>query len=604
MPSSAPLDSPAVSATPAPFPTDHDTPPPAPAPTAKPVSSRTPLAIAGYLAVLFAAALWAGLRFPYSLAPAFAAFALWGFAVALLHTLPSSAARASLPLSRAGRVGHAIVGSIPTLILVGATGAVGALIWRATHLTDVAPIPGDSGRLVALVLLGAALVSWFLAALARPESRDQPDPRLAPLRHLLLAFAIVQFVSAALLFSAVALGFDWLRPLATAIGVLAALLAVEGLLGLAVAFYRPRFLRDRAPPLGASVVLGWFFRRAHPWRDLARSLENTFGLKVGETELFPFLQRVFEPAVLGGLVLLWIGTGITMVPVDSAGVLVRFGRHIIPALSPGLHVHLPAPFASVELVPIRRVQALTLGFDRDLDGPILWAEQHYDGEKSLLVGRGDELLTVSLPIHYRIADPVAFLANTVDAAPALRLLGYRELLALTSSHSSFALMTTDRAEVADTLRTRLQAVCDRHRLGLEILWVGLKDVHPPVPVAPAFQDVVSAEEEKLTIVDRERALATTTLQEAASAAHRLRSEADALLHERTTVAAGEALRFTANAAAAADAPAVFRTRRSFEAAGLGLRDAKRILVVPSAATRADYFLDAPSAQSLLPTLVR
>lgn len=602
MPSSAPLETPAVSATPAPIPTDHDTPPPAP--TSAPVASRTPLAIAGYLALLFAAALWAGFRFPGTLAPVFTAFALWGFAVALLHTLPASAARASLASSRAARVRHALTGSIPAFILVSAASTVGALLWRAAHLTDGGTIPGDSGRLLALILLGSALVSWFLAALARPESRDRPDPRLAPLRHLLLAFAVVQFVSAALLFSAVALGVDWLHPLGGALGALVALLAVEGLLGLAVAFYRPRFLRDRAPPFGASVMLGWCFRRAHPWRDLARSLENTFGLKVGETELFPFLQRVFEPAVLGGLVLLWLGTGITMVPTDSAGVLVRFGRHLTPALSPGLHVHLPAPFARVELVPTRRVQALTLGFDRDLDGPILWAEQHYDGEKSLLVGRGDELLTVSLPIHYRIADPVAFLANTADAAPALRLLGYRELLALTSSHSSFALMTTDRAEVADTLRTRLQAVCDRHRLGLEILWVGLKDVHPPVPVAPAFQDVVSAEEEKLTIVDRERAIATTTLQEAASAAQRLRSAADALLHERTTVAAGEALRFTANAAAAANAPAAFRTRRTFEAAGLGLRDAKRILVVPSAATRAEYFLDAPSAQSLLPTLVR
>lgn len=567
----------------------------APAPA---VSRASVVTITVFSALFLFLTLWTEWRNHSFFAGVLAAFASWNFAIALLLTFARSKpeGRAIKPRSRSFL--------ITPLALIAASGCVAFQLWRAFHAPAVLATTDESVRLLALCLGSSAVGSWFFAALVRADASSEHDSGLLSLRHLLLVGAIIQASGALLLLLRLATGTDWLRNHAFCVGTLVTVLGLESLISVALSFYQPRSLRERAAPIGKSLVLTWVFQRDHPLRSLAHSIEATFGLKVGETALFPFLQRTIEPALLGAFILLWLSSACSMVPADSTGVLVTAGRYSPTPLGPGLHAHWPWPLARLEIVPSRRIQTLTLGFDQDLEGPILWAEQHYAGEKSLLVGRGEELLTVSVPIHFRISDPTAFVQNTRDPLVAIGNLGYRELLDLTTTHTSFGLMTTDRTEVTEALHRRLQAACDRHHLGLEIVWVGLKDIHPPVAVAPAFQDVISAEEEKLTTVDRERATSLTTLQEAQSAARRLRTTAEAFLHERTALATGESARFQANAAADRNAPVAYRTRRTSDSAELGLREASSLLVVPSGSARTEYFLDVKSPNPVLPALAR
>ena len=122
-----------------------------------------------------------------------------------------------------------------------------------------------------------------------------------------------------------------------------------------------------------------------------------------------------------------------------------------------MHLTWPWPIEQLEIVETEAVRQISLGFDKDLSGPILWTEPHFEGEKNLLVGDGESLLTIDVPIFYRIADPVRFLETTTDAEKALLVLAERKLIQIAGSRSSFQIMTEQRAEIARKLRDALQS---------------------------------------------------------------------------------------------------------------------------------------------------
>jgi membrane protease subunit HflK len=382
-------------------------------------------------------------------------------------------------------------------------------------------------------------------------------------------------------------------------------LVLEAMLHSLARFYQPARLRAQPAIFGGSVLLPALFGESGPLRSLGATTERTFGIKLADTWLVQLGRLLLAPLALLGLIGLWLSSGVTRVPVDSRGVLVQRGAFAAPALPPGLHFHAPWPWARIIVVPTERVQELSLGFERDLAGPVLWTEKHFEGEQNLLVGQGEELLTINVPLHYRIRDAVAYLRRAGDARAALESLGYRELLAITTTHTAFGLMTTDRAEIAAALRQNLQAAADHLGLGIEIVFVGLKDIHPPVPVAPAYQDVISAEEQRAALVD----LARTYVVQATAAAHvsatQIRLQAETAGTERRSRAQGESARFVAPLAAYRAHPDVFTTRRRLETVEAALADIRQLILVPhELRSRANVYLGFDPASVSPPAVAR
>jgi regulator of protease activity HflC (stomatin/prohibitin superfamily) len=52
-------------------------------------------------------------------------------------------------------------------------------------------------------------------------------------------------------------------------------------------------------------------------------------------------------------------------------------------------------------------------------------------------------------------------------------------------------MSSQRADAANTIHDQIQEEADRHHLGVSIVFVGLQDIHPPVKVAPDYEKYVS-----------------------------------------------------------------------------------------------------------------
>lgn len=383
------------------------------------------------------------------------------------------------------------------------------------------------------------------------------------------------------------------------IAALTAVLVVDAMVRALLRLYRPATARRTDGPVGDSLVLALVLRRSNPWEEIAQRLEAALGVKVGGVWAFQFVRRALGPLALAAALLAWGATVATVVPVGHAGVRVRLGRFIEPAVGPGWHWTWPWPFETIRLVPTGRVEEFVLGFESDTGKPILWAEKHYEGEKNLLVGNGDELLTISVPVQFRVRDPLVYLQGAREARAALENLAYRELLRATTARDSFAVMTADRAAVSAALREQLQAAADRQRLGVEVVWVGLRDIHPPVEVTPAYQDVISAEEERQAFIEQGRAYAAETLPAARQEAHRRRVTAEAAGRQRTAVATGEAERFRQVAAAQREQPELFRARLRLETLETTLAAPAKLLLATD--TPPGWTLDArPNGGSRIP----
>jgi regulator of protease activity HflC (stomatin/prohibitin superfamily) len=507
----------------------------------------------------------------------------WALLVAGAHLLP----RLSFRL-REGLIG------------LGVMAVVAIPVWF--HHLKASAITGASDSLLqlgAVVLAVVSFIAYFLATYASHVARQTPAAvpgALIPLARLLAAAHAMVVIA---LLARLYVERNFLHPAGVALYLASAILWVEFLLHAVARLYQPVRLRARETVFGQSVLLPALFGESGPLRSLTAAAEKTFGIRLADTWLVRLAGQLLGPLVLLGVLGVWLSTGATRVPVESRGVLVHRGAFAREALPPGLHLHAPWPWARMVVVPTERVQELSLGFERDLAGPVLWVEKHFEGEQNLLVGQGEELLTINVPLHYRIRDAVTYLRHTGDARAALEALGYRELLAITTTHSAFGLMTTDRAGITEALRRNIQAAADRLQLGLEIVFVGLKDVHPPVAVAPAYQDVVSAEEQRVAFADLARTYAVQATAAAQVSVTQIRLQAKTAATERRFRAQGETFRFLAPLQSYRAQPGVFETRRRLETLEAALGDLRQlILVPPEVRARANFYLGFDPATPL------
>jgi HflK protein len=456
-------------------------------------------------------------------------------------------------------------------------------------------------RVACVIFLGEGCVVYFFGNFVRAIVQRTESDALTTLLVLARIAALAVFSAAALLFLFLSTTREYTGWLGWTLIGFSAIVIFETLVRFSLRFYQPASLRRQPMPAGRSLLLETAFGHGQGLGSAARSFETLLGVKLKETWIVQYLRATVELILLGTVVLGWLSTCFTAVPAGSRAVRMLWGRYQPIALQPGLHITWPWPIEQLEIVPTENVRQISLGFDKDMSGPVLWTEPHFEGEKNLLVGDGESLLTINVPILYRISDPVRYLETTTDAEKALLALAERKLIRVAGARGSFEIMTTQRAEIADTLRQSLQAEVNRLGLGLEILFVGLKDVHPPVPVAPAYQEVISAQEQEEQMIDLARASRASALPNADAEANRLRVQAGAAAQARVADAQGAAARFLAVIQADRENSSLFRLRLKLDAIGSVLGKAKTtILAVPTQGPKGDFYLDLRNTATIPP----
>ncbi len=313
--------------------------------------------------------------------------------------------------------------------------------------------------------------------------------------------------------------------------------------------------------------------RWNPISSLFATLTEAFGIDLRGTWSLRFIQRSLPPLALGLACLAWIGSSLTVVESGEVGVLETFGApRAGEDLSPGLALHWPWPIQRVRRVDVGRVRTMPIGFSGgDKRASLLWTRRHAQEEYALLLGGGENLITVNAILHYRIADARAYLYQVADAERTLAAIADRALMQVTVGETLDGVLSENVALLSQAVERAVQGEADALDLGIEVVDFNLIGLHPPMAVARDYQAVVSAQIERDTLeyeaqADRERALPG-----AAARARKTLGAARAEAERRTALARGESEAFRAQAEASRAAPDLFRFRRLLEAREKQLR---------------------------------
>lgn len=342
-------------------------------------------------------------------------------------------------------------------------------------------------------------------------------------------------------------GSEWaLRWLAYLLPGLMVLLGAETLLNFILDIYRPRAPGTEPRAAFDSRLLGLISEPGGIAHSIAEAINYQFGFQVSQTWFYQLLQRRFPLLLWSGILALWALTWFVVVQPDELAIIELNGRPVNAEqpLEPGFHWKWPWPFAVAHKYNVGQLHQLFVGGKTDDIQPpsagavVLWTDEKHGesgsnkapfeefnfivarrgggaesrpatqaagadtGEKSVPV----HLLRMTVAIQYRIlpAQLNAFSRTAADPQTLLRNLAWQELVRHNAAANVDALLGEQRTTAGETLRRRINARLRRLDLGLEVVYVGLQDVHPEKTVAEAFRNAIGAEQEKISAIRKAR----------------------------------------------------------------------------------------------------
>ena len=379
------------------------------------------------------------------------------------------------------------------------------------------------------------------------------------------------------------------------------LMAVETVFNLVFELYRPRVRGSRPRPLYESRLVGLLAHPEDVFSTAAHALDYQFGFKVSETWFYQFLRRS-----LGWLILLQVGvlllsTCVVVIEPGERGLLERWGRLVESRgeLKPGAHLTLPWPADRVKRFRTEQLQTFIVGSQpedgQSLQRTVLWNVAH-SKEELLLVGNKRQrnvdpgaaeerrtppvsVLTVSFPVHFEISDLRAWAYNYEAPATLLQDIATRKVLAYLASSDIADVMASGRLDAAAQLRQAVQDEADARELGVNITYIGLQDIHPPVAVAGEFQSVVGATQAKEAAILNARADAIRTNANADAEAFRVVAEARAFKQRAEVNALARSALFTNQIPAFHAAPSVYIDRTYLQTLVKSTADARKYILL-------------------------
>jgi HflK protein len=474
------------------------------------------------------------------------------------------------------------------------------LLWKHGGEDQPAtPQQGTVGMAVnALFALGLFQFGKYSAVLSRLEKQRL----LRPQASYLLLGALLSLLTAAVEVAGWAEYPKVDLIVARVLTVLLGLVAVENLLSLVFETYRPRVKGQAEHPLYESRLIGLLSQPGGLITTAAQALDYQFGFKVSETWFYRFLERAFAWLVLGQIVTLVLSTCLAFVEPGEHGLLERFGRPVKGSeeLEPGLHVKWPWPIDRVYRFQTDRIQSFLIGIQHDEhseeDRVLVWSKSHAKDEAPWLVASkaqqatgslpGEQtvpvnLVAVNIPVQYQVNDLPAFAYNHADAGELLEDLASGEVARYLVSVDIDDVMTYGRQKAAADLQRRIQARADALKLGVKVLFVGLHGIHPPVKVAPDFEKVIGAIQDREATNLYARAYMATNLPVARG--QHLQKIMEAEGYRVRTVAAAEASaqRFANQMLASQASPEVYRVRTYLDTLGRSIARARTYVVAPT-----------------------
>lgn len=393
------------------------------------------------------------------------------------------------------------------------------------------------------------------------------------------------------------------HALAFIIPALMVVLALETLINFVLDIYRPRAPGIEPRACFDSRLLGLFAEPGGIASSIADAINYQFGFQVSHTWFYQLLERTFVPLVAAGALALWLLTCIVVVQPYEHVIVTRFGRQLNAQQPwpPGLHFKAPYPIDVAHAYNTGQLLQIDVGYERveavpDYDKAAavqLWTDDKHMGQEHFNFLICPTARTADLPelpatapaaepsgaaeskdtpvhvirlhatIQYRLRPDALdrYTQTMVSRHPetALREMAWEETTRYLSSTTVDELLGARLGQVGELLRQRIGPRAAA--LGLEVVYVGVTNVHPERTVAEAFRGVVKAEQEKVAAIREALVTENERLSKVAGDAVTARALANAVERARK---ASEALNDALQTLHAADARTVDELTRQLE----------------------------------------
>lgn len=413
-------------------------------------------------------------------------------------------------------------------------------------------LPNASGWGLALGL-GVAVVMFVFARFVSGMGTVKPWGNLRAGAAQAVAAALIGLLVGAAAFLELALSQEWLAlAVPYVVPILMIVLGSETVLHLVLNLYRPRGSGEDARPAFDSRLLGLVAAPDRIAKSVGEGLNYQFGVDVSSSWFYQLLVRRFVLLLGIGLIIGWLLTMVVAVKPHQRGLVLTFGQISDPLWSmgeggeggdigPGLHFKWPWPVSRFEIPTVESrlsqssrdwsqvssgVRTLHLASDPpdSLTAPILWGESHAAREMLNIVQPGADalasrasgqtsragelsLLAIEVPVQYIVRDFKRFdeFAGPGQRERLLTAVGRRVVTQYLGELSIDQIIALQRTELSGELKLRLEsafgALNNGQGPGIEILFVGANGAHPPIKVAPNFERVVQARQNRESSIE-------------------------------------------------------------------------------------------------------
>jgi modulator of FtsH protease HflK len=276
---------------------------------------------------------------------------------------------------------------------------------------------------------------------------------------------------------------------------------------------------------------------------------------------------------------------------EEEAVVLRFGKfHKIA--DPGLHFKIPFGVDEAIRVATRRQHREEFGYrTRSVEqgGPTRYDSSTYLTE-SLMVTGDLNAAEVEWSVQYRISDPKAFLFNVRQPIATMRDASESVMRQVVGDRTVEEIITVGRQSMQRQAEARLQSLMNEYGMGISIDQVVLQSVAPPSQVAPSFNAVNEAQQQRERLINEARSQYNQVVPRARGEAEQQIEAAQGYAIERVNRSKGDANRFDAMLEEYLKAPEVTRRRMYLETMQRVLPNMGRKIIVDE------------QAQSVLPLL--
>ncbi|HRT41147.1 MAG TPA: SPFH domain-containing protein [Phycisphaerae bacterium] len=330
------------------------------------------------------------------------------------------------------------------------------------------------------------------------------------------------------------------RAVGFALCALMIVLAAETLFSFVLEIYRPRMRGAEPRASFDSRLLGLISEPGGIASTIAEAMNYQFGFEVSQTWFYQLLQKWLVPLLGAGLLILWLLTSVVVVQPGQHALIERFGRQLNAdaPYPPGFYWKLPWPVDIACKYDTGNLHQINIGFkqfdarpsedSQHKTGAALWTDERHFGQQHFnflipvppgpqTVETGSELddetagLEQSWPVNTVRLDMVAqyridekqlanYSRNCEKPHQAMLDVAWEETVRFAAAWDIFSLLGDKYGTAGQILKGRLQERVDELGLGLEVVYVGMQNVHPDKVVATEFRKVVNAEQEKIAAI--------------------------------------------------------------------------------------------------------